>query len=145
MRILVINGPNLNLLGIREPHIYGKETYDNLISYLNKLAVENGIQLSVFQSNHEGAIIDIIQEALDEVDGIVINAGAYSHTSIAIYDALKAVALPAVEVHISDVNKREEFRKNSYVAQACVKTFIGDGFYCYKRAILFLKEHYSKQ
>lgn len=139
MKILVINGPNLNMLGVREPDIYGKKTYADLINFI-KASVENaGVEVDCFQSNHEGAIVDKIQEALGIYDGIVINPAAYTHTSVAILDALKAVGLPAVEVHLSDVDSREDFRKISYAGLACKKTFKGLGFEGYKEAIEFLK------
>ena len=128
MKILIINGPNLNLLGIREPEIYGKQNYAELVRMIDRHADELGVEATVFQSNHEGAIVDRIQQAYFEgVNGIVINPGAYTHTSIALLDALRAVGLPAVEVHISDVDHREEFRKISYVRAACIKTISGKG------------------
>lgn len=139
MHILVINGPNLNMLGIREPHIYGSNTYEALCSLILDYAAEKGIEVELFQSNHEGAIVDAIHEAYrDETDGIIINPAAYTHTSIAILDALKAVAIPAVEVHISDVSQREDFRQISYAGMACEKAFIGLGFDGYLRAIDYL-------
>ncbi len=128
MKILVINGPNLNLLGIREPDIYGKQDYDSLVDLLEDFAKEKGIEVGIFQSNHEGDIVDCIQDALGEFDGIVINPAAYTHTSIAIADALKAVGLPAVEVHISDDSKTEPYRQMSYVREACIATISGRGF-----------------
>ena len=143
MKILVINGPNLNFLGIREKNIYGNQDYDYLIKMIEDHVAEKGIEVDCFQSNHEGAIIDRLQEAyFDGTDGIVINPGAYTHTSIAILDALKAVSIPAVEVHISDVDSREEFRKISYVRAACVKTISGHGINGYLEAIDFLAEEY---
>lgn len=135
MHILVINGPNLNLLGRREPELYGGETYDDLLRYIRGEAEKLGVSVSFFQSNHEGALVDAIQEALGQYDGIVINPAAYTHTSVALLDALKAVGLPAVEVHISDVSKREDFRQVSYVRAACVKTFMGLGFAGYGEAL----------
>ncbi len=141
MKILVINGPNLNLLGVREPDIYGKQDYAALLEFLQQSALEAGVELRCFQSNHEGAIVDEIQAALGNYDGIVINPAAYTHTSVAILDALKAVALPAVEVHLSDVSAREAFRQISYPGMACVKTFMGLGFAGYRQAILFLKSY----
>ncbi len=141
MRVLIINGPNLNLLGVREPDIYGKQDYAALLDFLQKSGEEAGVELRCFQSNHEGAIVDEIQAALGSCDGIVINPAAYTHTSVAILDALKAVALPAVEVHLSDVSSRESFRQVSYAGMACVKTFMGLGFEGYRQAILFLKKH----
>lgn len=141
MKFLVINGPNLNLLGLREPDIYGKRSYNDLLDFVRQAAQEAGVSVELFQSNSEGAIVDIIQWAYQNVDGIVINPAAYTHTSVAILDALKAVGLPAVEVHLSDVNSREEFRRHSYVSAACVKTIAGKGFDGYKEAIDFLKNH----
>ena len=135
MHILVINGPNLNLLGRREPEIYGGETYDDLLRYIRGEAEKLGVSVSFFQSNHEGALVDAIQEALGQYNGIVINPAAYTHTSVALLDALKAVGLPAVEVHISDVSKREDFRQVSYVRAACIKTFMGLGFAGYGEAL----------
>ena len=132
MNILVINGPNLNLLGVREPDLYGKQDYAALVAL---------VEVEVFQSNHEGAIVDRIQAALGTADGIVINPAAYTHTSVAILDALKAVNLPAVEVHISDVSQREDFRQVSYAGMACVQTYMGLGLEGYRKAILFLKDY----
>ena len=142
MKILVINGPNINMLGIREPGIYGKNTFADLLALLEKTAKEENLDIQQFQSNHEGAIVDKIQEAFGQVDGIVINPAAYTHTSVAILDALKAVSIPAVEVHISDVDAREPFRQISYAGLACVKTIKGHGLEGYREAILYLKEHY---
>ncbi|MGN0519938.1 MAG: type II 3-dehydroquinate dehydratase [Candidatus Fimenecus sp.] len=136
--ILVINGPNLNMLGVREPDIYGKETYEVLVSLIEEWAKELDCRVECFQSNHEGEIVDEIQGALGQFDGIVINPAAYTHTSVAILDALKAVGLPAVEVHISDVNTREAFRKISYAGLACEAHFIGLGFEGYKKALEYL-------
>lgn len=141
MRILVINGPNINLLGIREPDIYGKETFADLLKVLEETANSENIQIQQFQSNHEGQIVDRIQEAYGVVDGIVINPAAYTHTSIAILDALKAVAIPAVEVHISDPMQREPFRHISYAGMACVKTIAGHGIEGYREAIIFLNQY----
>lgn len=140
MKLLVINGPNLNLLGLREPEIYGKRTYQDLLSLLRQTGKEEGVEVECFQSNHEGAIVDAIQQAYGGFDGIVINPAAYTHTSIAILDALKAVALPAVEVHISAVSSREPFRQRSYAGMACVRTYQGLGFDGYVQAIRFLKQ-----
>ncbi len=140
MNILVINGPNINMLGIREPGIYGNGTYSELVEMIQKKCHEDGIKVEIYQSNHEGDIVDKIQDALGKFDGIVINPAAYTHTSIAILDALKAVKIPAVEVHISDVNSREDFRKISYAGLACVKTYAGHGFDGYLMAIDHLKE-----
>lgn len=138
MRILVLNGPNLNMLGIREPGIYGRKTYHDLLMQLDKAAGRLGVELVCMQSNHEGALVDMIQAAYGKYDAIVINPAAYTHTSIAIPDALKAVGLPAVEVHISDINARESFRKISYTSAACVKTIAGHGLDGYTEALEFL-------
>ncbi len=144
MKLLVINGPNLNLLGLREPSIYGDRSYKALAELIETVCRDEGIQVEVFQSNHEGAIVDKIQAAYGEVDGIVINPAAYTHTSVAILDALKAVSIPAVEVHISDVSTRESFRQVSYAGMACVKTYMGQGFEGYAMAIRYLKGYLSK-
>ena len=142
MKFLVINGPNLNLLGLREPDIYGKQDYATLCALVRSTCAEEGIQVDIFQSNHEGAIVDAIQAAAyDKIDGIVINPAAYTHTSIAILDALKAVGIPAVEVHISDVSQREDFRQISYAGRACIKTYMGLGLEGYRQAILYLKAY----
>ena len=138
MKILVINGPNINMLGIREPDVYGKNTFADLLKLLEDTAVELGVEVIQYQSNHEGDLVDKIQWAYGKVDGIVINPAAYTHTSIAILDALKAVAIPAVEVHISDVDNREAFRQVSYAGMACVKTIKGHGLAGYREAIEFL-------
>jgi len=135
MKILVINGPNLNMLGIREPDIYGRETYGDLCRKIREHAEKRGVAVELYQSNHEGDLVDVIQRAYGRMDGIVINPGGYTHTSVAIPDAIKAVGIPAVEVHISDVNAREEFRKVSYVREACVKTIAGRGTAGYLEAI----------
>ena len=140
MKILVINGPNLNLLGLREPAIYGAETFATLEDYIRTVGKEAGLEIELFQSNWEGAIVDAIQKAYQRVDGIVINPAAYTHTSIAILDALKAVAIPAVEVHLSDIYRREKFRHISYPGMACVKTVYGKGFAGYREAIIFLAD-----
>lgn len=140
MKILVINGPNMNMLGIRQPEIYGHATYEDLKSMIAGEAERLGAEVSFFQSNHEGALVDIIQSALGRADGIVINPAAYTHTSVAILDALKAVALPAVEVHLSDVDAREKFRHVSYPAMACIAQVKGLGFAGYEKAILLLRE-----
>lgn len=139
MKILVINGPNINMLGIREPGIYGTNTFADLLSLLERTAKEEGIEIEQFQSNHEGDIVDKIQAAYGKADGIVINPAAYTHTSVAILDALKAVGIPAVEVHISDVDSREPFRQISYAGMACEKTIKGQGLDGYRQAILYLK------
>lgn len=140
MKILVINGPNINMLGIREPGIYGKNSFSDLLELLQKTAQEEDIEVEQYQSNHEGDLVDKIQWAYRKVDGIVINPAAYTHTSIAILDALKAVGIPAVEVHISDVSTREDFRQISYARLACCKTIMGHGLEGYREAILYLKE-----
>ena len=140
MKILVINGPNLNMLGIREPGIYGKNTFADLLALLEETGREEGIEIKQFQSNHEGALVDEIQAAYGKFDGIVINPAAYTHTSVAILDALKAVSIPAVEVHISDVDARESFRQISYAGLACCKTIKGHGLEGYREAILDLRD-----
>ena len=145
MKILVINGPNINMLGIREPGIYGKESYQDLLNLLEQTAAEEQIQIDHYQSNHEGCLVDKIQQAYGNYDGIVINPAAYTHTSIAILDALKAIGIPAVEVHISDVAKREDFRQISYARLACCKTVMGHGILGYKEAILYLKTMHSRK
>ena len=139
MKILVINGPSINMLGIREPEIYGSEGYQALLDLIGRTADEEGLDVECFQSNHEGAIVDKIQDAYGRFDGIVINPAAYTHTSIAILDALKAVSIPAVEVHISDVDSREPFRRISYAGMACEKRIAGQGIDGYRQAILYLK------
>ena len=144
MKILVLNGPNLNFLGIREPDIYGKQTYADLENFVRAAAREYGVEVELSQSNHEGDLVDKIQWAYGKADGIVINPAAYTHTSVAILDALKAVALPAVEVHLSDVNAREPFRHISYAGMACEKSFIGLGFEGYRQAIQYLKQNYGR-
>ena len=145
MKLLIINGPNLNLLGLREPAIYGRQDYAQLCQFVLAACQEAGVEGEVFQSNHEGAIVDQIQAAYGKFDGIVINPAAYTHTSVAILDALKAVALPAVEVHLSDVSQRESFRQISYAGMACIKTYMGLGFEGYRQAILYLKDYLSKE
>lgn len=137
MKILVINGPNLNMLGIREPDIYGAQTFAALENFIKDCASKLNIDVTLYQSNHEGAIVDTIQSALGVYDGIIINPAAYTHTSIAILDALKAVALPCVEVHLSDINAREEFRKHSYVSLISKKTICGLGFNGYNEALKY--------
>ena len=143
MKILVINGPNINMLGIREPAIYGKNTFADLLALIDNTAKEEDLQIEQFQSNHEGAIVDKIQESFGKVDGIVINPAAYTHTSVAILDALKSVSIPAVEVHISDVDSREAFRQISYAGMYCEKTIKGQGLDGYRQAILYLKGKYG--
>jgi len=138
MKILVINGPNLNLLGIREPRIYGTDTYEELCRQIRQRAQELGAQVEIRQSNHEGELVDWIQDALGTADGIVLNPAAYTHTSIALLDAVKAVGIPTVEVHLSDVSAREPFRAVSYVRDACCKTITGRGFTGYLEAMDFL-------
>ena len=145
MKLLIINGPNLNLLGLREPEIYGKQDYAALCRFVLDACAEAGVEGELFQSNHEGAIVDRIQAAYGVFDGIVINPAAYTHTSVAILDALKAVAIPVVEVHLSDVNAREPFRHVSYAGLACVKSIIGLGFVGYRQAILYLKDYLAKE
>ena len=134
MKLLFLNGPNLNILGIREPNIYGKQTYADLEAYIRGFCGELGVACEIFQSNHEGALVDAIQGAYQKFDGIVINPAAYTHTSVALLDAVKAVGIPTVEVHISDVSKREDFRQVSYIRLACCKTFAGYGFEGYRLA-----------
>lgn len=143
MKLLVINGPNLNMLGIREPDIYGKRDYKALVALVEDTCTRLGVEVEVFQSNHEGVIVDRIQQAYGTMDAIVINPAAYTHTSVAILDALKAVGLPAVEVHLSDVSSREDFRQISYAGRACEKTIMGLGFEGYVEAIRYLKEKYG--
>lgn len=141
MRILVINGPNMNMLGIRQPEIYGHETYEDLCGMLRKEAETLGVEISFFQSNHEGALVDAIQQAyFDHVDGIIINPAAYTHTSVALLDAVKAVGIPTVEVHVSDPDSREEFRHVSYIRAACVATIRGHGLRGYLEALHLLCE-----
>ena len=141
MKVLVINGPNLNMLGIREPEIYGKRDFESLEKFIRESATALGIKATLFQSNHEGEIVDIIQSAYGVYDGIVINPAAYSHTSIAILDALKAVGIPTVEVHLSDITSREEFRQHSFVSLVAEKTICGLGFEGYKAALEYLCDH----
>lgn len=140
MKILVINGPNINMLGIREPEHYGKETYADLVSKIEKHCASENIDVKIYQSNHEGDLVDEIQKAYGNADGIVINPGAYTHTSIAILDAVKSVNIPTVEVHISKVEEREDFRQISFVRLACVKTITGHGTDGYIEAIDYLTE-----
>ena len=144
MKILVLNGPNINMLGIREPGIYGQESFADLLALLERTAEEEQIEITQYQSNHEGCLVDKIQQALGDFDGIVINPAAYTHTSIAILDALKAVGLPAVEVHISNLSARESFRQVSYAGMACCKTITGKGIAGYREAILHLKTILAK-
>ena len=144
MKFLVINGPNLNMMHFTEPGVAGQLDYNGLLDYLELCCTQMGMEVEFFQSNHEGALVDEIQAAYGVFDGIVINPAAYTHTSVALLDALKAVALPAVEVHLSDVTKREKFRQISYARLACVKTYMGLGFEGYRQAILFLKEYLNK-
>ena len=145
MKLLILNGPNLNLLGLREPAIYGTQDYAALVRFVEDVCRQEDIECELYQSNHEGALVDKIQSAYGVFDGIVINPAAYTHTSIAILDALKAVAIPAVEVHLSNVSQREAFRQISYAAMACVKTYMGLGFAGYRQAILYLKDYMAKQ
>ena len=143
MKILVINGPNINMLGIREPGIYGKQTFGDLLALIDATAREEGLTIEQFQSNWEGAIVDKIQESLGKVDGIVINPAAYTHTSVALLDAVKAVSIPTVEIHISKVEEREDFRQVSFIRQACIGTITGLGTDGYLRAIDRLEAHYA--
>jgi len=143
MRILVINGPNINLLGLREPELYGMKDYAALMEFIQAVCAEACVEVECTQSNHEGAIVDAIQEAYGQFDGIVINPAAYTHTSVAILDALKAVGIPAVEVHLTNIHQREAFRQVSYTAQACERTFAGMGFEGYAEAIRYLMEKYN--
>ena len=143
MKIMVLNGPNINMLGIREPDIYGKQSFQELLAILEETGKALGVTVEQFQSNHEGALVDKIQAAYGCFDGIVINPAAYTHTSVTILDALKAVAIPAVEVHISQVDAREPFRQVSYAGMACVKTIQGQGLDGYRQAIAYLRENYG--
>ena len=143
MKLLILNGPNLNLLGLREPDIYGRQTYADLEAFVAACCKARGVEYEMFQSNHEGVLVDTIQQAYGRVDGIVINPAAYTHTSVAILDALKAVSIPAVEIHISKVDAREPFRQISYAGMACEKTIKGLGIEGYRQAILYLKNKYS--
>lgn len=144
MKIKIINGPNLNLLGIREKDIYGKKSYGDLINMISLWGEENNIEISFFQSNHEGELIDSIQDAFfNSYDGIVINPGGYSHTSVSIRDAISAVKIPTVEVHISDISKREDFRKFSYISDVCVKTIVGKGFDGYIEGLNYLLKYFN--
>lgn len=145
MKFLIINGPNLNFLGIREPELYGKQDYKALVARCEESCEALGVNCEVFQSNHEGAIVDKIQDAYGKVSGIIINPAAYTHTSVAILDALKAVGIPAVEVHLTDINSRESFRHISYAGMACIKTFAGFGFEGYAMAAEFLKEYIESE
>ena len=140
MKILVINGANLNMLGVREKQLYGEKTYKDLVCFVKDCAKENGVKAKVFQSNYEGAIVSKIQKAYGKYQGIIINAGGYTHTSIAILDALKAVAIPTVEVHLTNINHREEYRKKSYISEFAYLTICGKGFEGYREAIISLKE-----
>lgn len=145
MKLLVLNGPSLNLLGLREPEIYGKQSYADLERFLFGCAEEIGAELEIFQSNHEGVLVDKIQQAYGIYDGIVFNPAAYTHTSVALLDALKAVRIPTVEVHLSDPDTREEFRRVSYVRAACIKTVAGLGFESYRQALQFLAAYLRKE
>lgn len=144
MKLLILNGPNLNMLGVREKHLYGAETYEDLKRYILEKAGELNIDVELYQSNHEGDLVDKIQSAYGEKDGIVINPAAYTHTSVAILDALKAVNLPAAEVHLTDITKREAFRQISYAGMACQAHFMGLGFAGYGKAMEWMKEHIEK-
>ena len=141
MKFLVINGPNLNLLGTREPAFYGNQSYTALVRTIREAAASMDVRVKTVQSNHEGKIVDIIQKAATKYDGIIINPAAYTHTSVAILDALKAVGLPAVEVHLSDIQSREEFRRHSYVLPACLTTIAGKGFDGYREAVAYLADY----
>lgn len=145
MKILVLNGPNLNMLGVREPDVYGSATYRDLEAFISGAARECGVEVEIFQSNHEGALVDRIQAAYGAFDAIVINPAAYTHTSVAILDALKAVALPVVEVHLSDVDAREDFRRFSYVSLAAEKVIKGKGFQGYAEAVGYLAQKYGRE
>ena len=145
MKLLIINGPNLNMLGIREPELYGKKDFAALQEFIREACAEYGAECELFQSNYEGAIVEKIQSAYGTADGIVINPAAYTHTSVAILDALKAVALPAVEVHLTDINGRESFRHISYAGMACEKTYAGLGFEGYRQAIAYLVQRGTNQ
>lgn len=145
MKILVINGPNINMLGIREVNIYGNDTYENLLKLIDKIGAEENIEIEEFQSNHEGDIVDKIQKSYKKIDGIVINPAAYTHTSVAILDALKSVSIPTVEVHISKVSEREEFRQINFIRDYAIKFFEGYGIEGYKRAIIYLKNYLKEQ
>ena len=144
MKLLILNGPNLNLLGLREPDIYGRQTYADLEAFVAACCKARGVEYEMFQSNHEGVLVDTIQQAYGRIDGIVINPAAYTHTGVAILDALKAVSIPAVEVHLSDVSAREPFRQISYAGMACQKTYAGFGFAGYEKAIEYLCETLKK-
>ena len=145
MKLLILNGPNLNLLGLREPALYGRESYADLCEKCRKHAETLGISVEILQSNHEGVLIDEIQKALGVFDGIVFNPAGYTHTSVALLDALLAVGLPTVEVHLSDLKSRENFRQLSYAGMACVKTFMGQGLEGYRQAILYLKDYLAQR
>ncbi|HIS19518.1 MAG TPA: type II 3-dehydroquinate dehydratase [Candidatus Spyradocola merdavium] len=145
MKFLILNGPNLNLLGLREPDIYGRQTYADLAAFVQAVCAREGIECEVRQSNHEGVLVDWIQEAYGKFDGIVMNPAAYTHTSVALLDALKAVSLPAAEVHLSNIYDREDFRHISYPGKACVKTVYGKGFAGYEEAICFLKNYIQER
>lgn len=145
MKILVINGPNINMLGIREVNIYGRDTYENLLNLIDKVAAEENIEIEEFQSNHEGDIVDKIQKSYKKIDGIVINPAAYTHTSVAILDALKSVSIPTVEVHISKVSEREDFRQVNFIKNYSLKFFEGYGIEGYKRAMIYLKNYLKEQ
>ncbi|MBN2696699.1 MAG: 3-dehydroquinate dehydratase [Bacilli bacterium] len=145
MNILIINGPNLNFLGLREPEVYGAKTYSELLDHLNAYANEVGVNIEIHQTNHEGVIIDLIQYKYREFQGLIINPGAYTHYSYAIYDCIKSIPLPTVEVHLSDISQREEFRKKSVIEPACVKQISSKGFQSYTEAIDYLKRGYEKK
>ncbi|MBN2604444.1 MAG: 3-dehydroquinate dehydratase [Bacilli bacterium] len=144
MNILVLNGPNLNMIGIREPEIYGSKTYQELELFLNNLAVDYHFNIEIKQSNLEGILIDLLQYANTRFDGVILNAGAFTHYSYALYDAIKSIQIPVIEVHLSDINSREEFRKISVIRPACKKSFMGEGFISYEKGIKYLLEEGAK-
>jgi len=144
MRFLVLSGPNLNMLGVREPELYGRETYKDLMAFVQSVCDKHGIEVEFYQSNHEGRLIDVIQATGRKYDGMIFNPGAYTHTSIAIGDALKCITTPVVELHLTDVTKREAFRQISYVRDACIGTVMGEGFKGYETAVNMLLEHLNK-
>ena len=141
MTFWILNGPNLNLLGIREPAVYGRKTYGELVEFLERTCHQEGIQVQIFQSNHEGTLIDWVQEAMGKADGIIINPAGYTHTSVALADALKGVPVPGVEVHLSDIAHREDYRRHSFTAEGCIAQFAGEGFESYGKAIRYLKAY----
>ena len=144
-KFLILNGPNLNLLGVREPQIYGTQSYGDLVNFVAEFSAELGIFCSIFQSNHEGALVEEIHKAMHIYDGIIINPAAYTHTSVAIADALKSVSIPAVEIHLSDINAREEYRKRSYTSEGCLTIIAGKGFLGYKEGAKYLLNYLEEQ